>query len=71
MTTMTCEDCGMINPPDDHECEQYEARMKAERDAKPLEQIVLELEGRIEYLEQRVAQLSAGASYFSPWRKSI
>ena len=69
MTTTTCEDCGMINPPDDHVCEQYEARMKAERAAKPIEQVVEELEQRIEELERRVASLSTQASYFTPWRK--
>lgn len=63
-----CEDCGMVNPPDDHECAQYEERMKAEREAKTTEQLLEEFEQRITELERRVATLSINAQGATPWR---
>lgn len=64
-----CEDCGMLNPPDDHECAEYEARMKAERDAMTTEQIMDQFEQRITELERRVATLSIQQQESAPWRK--
>lgn len=64
-----CEDCGMLNPPDDHECAEYETRMKAERDAMTVEQIMDQFEQRLTELERRVANLSIQSREYSPWRK--
>lgn len=64
-----CEDCGMLNPPDDHECAEYEARMKAERGAMTVEQIMDQFEQRLTELERRVAVLSIQSREYSPWRK--
>lgn len=65
-----CEDCGMPNPPDDHECQEYEDRMKAERDSMTTEQIIEQFEQRLTELERRVAALSIQAREHSPWRKA-
>ena len=37
-----CEDCGLDNPPDNHECAEYEARLKAERDIMSTQEIIKE-----------------------------
>ena len=64
-----CEDCGMENPPDDHECAEYAARIKAERDAMTTEQIMDQFEQRLTELERRVSTLSIQSREYSPWRK--
>lgn len=64
-----CEDCGMINPPDDHVCQQYEDRIKKEKAARSIEETVQELEYRIEELERRLASVSIQQLSYSPWRK--
>ena len=63
-----CEDCGLENPPDDHECAEYEARMKAERSAKTTEQLMEEFDQRLTELERRVATLSINSLGATPWR---
>lgn len=63
-----CEDCGMLNPPDDHECAEYEQRMKAEREAMTTEQVIEQFDQRIAELERRVAALSIQAKESTPWR---
>jgi chromosome segregation ATPase len=64
-----CEDCGMQDPPDDHECAQYEERMKAEKELQTLEQILDQIDNRLTELERRVATLSIQARESTPWRK--
>lgn len=64
-----CEDCGMIDPPDDHVCQQYEDRIKKEKAARSIGETVQELEYRVEELERRVASLSIQHQHYSPWRK--
>lgn len=64
-----CEDCGMDNPPDNHECAEYEARVKAERDSMTTEQVLKEFEARLTELERRVAILSTKALGATPWNK--
>lgn len=64
-----CEDCGMINPPDDHECQEYEDRIKAERAAMTTEELLTDFEARITELEKRVAHLSIESRSLAPWKK--
>ena len=64
-----CEDCGLDNPPDNHECAEYEARLKAERDSMSTQEIIKEFEQRLSELEMRVAWLSIKARGETPWRK--
>ena len=42
-----CEDCGLDNPPDNHECAEYEARIKAERDIMSTQEIIKEFDQRL------------------------
>jgi hypothetical protein len=67
--TSKCEDCGMHNPPDDHECAEYEARLKAERDIMSTKEIIKEFDQRLTELERRVATLSINALGAKPWNK--
>lgn len=67
MRLAECDDCGMIDPPDDHECQQYENRIKAERELMTVEEILKEHEMRLHELERRVASLSISQSYSRPW----
>ena len=64
-----CEDCGLDNPPDNHECAEYEARLKAERDIMSTQEIIKEFDQRLSELEMRVAWLSINSRGESPWRK--
>ena len=66
-----CEDCGMDNPPDNHECAQYEARMKAERSTMSTQELMDEFDARLTELERRVATLSINAQGATPWRDSV
>lgn len=63
-----CEDCGLINPPDTHTCQEYEQRVRHERNMLTTEQLLLEFEARITELERRVAALSIQANGAAPWR---
>lgn len=62
-----CEDCGLIDPPDTHTCQQYEDRIKAERTAMTTEQVLQEFEIRLQELERRVAELSIAYRSSKPW----
>ena len=64
---MSCIDCGMIDPPDTHTCQQYEDRVKAERALMTVEERLAEYEARIEALEQRMAQVTITMMYNKPW----
>ena len=64
-----CEDCGLDNPPDNHECAEYEARLKAERDSMSTQEIIKEFDQRLSELEMRVAWLSINSRGEAPWRK--
>ena len=64
-----CEDCGLDNPPDNHECAEYEARLKSERDIMSTQEIIKEFDQRLSELEMRVAWLSINSRGEAPWRK--
>lgn len=63
----SCSDCGMIDPPDTHTCQQYEDRIKAERASMTIEERLAEYEARIEALEQRLAQVTTTLMFNKPW----
>ena len=63
-----CEDCGLDNPPDDHECAQYEERIKAQRRAMTTEQVLEEFDARLTELERRVARLSIQSKGEAIWK---
>lgn len=62
-----CSDCGLADPPDTHTCQQYEDRIKAEREAMTTQQIINEFEQRLQELERRVATLSIAYAQNRPW----
>ena len=62
-----CSDCGLIDPPDTHTCQQYEDRVKAERALMTVEDRLQEYEARINALEQRLAQVSTMLLMNKPW----
>jgi len=62
-----CSDCGLADPPDIHTCQQYEDRIRAEREAMTTQQIINEFEQRLQELERRVAALSIAYAQNRPW----
>ena len=64
-----CEDCGLENPPDDHECEAYAQRIREERKKMTTQELLAEFDERIMELEKRVAWLSMYTRGASPWKK--
>lgn len=64
-----CEDCGLVDPPDTHTCQQYEERIQAERQSMTTEQLLEEFEQRLTELERRVVRLALEASHYRPWSR--
>lgn len=62
-----CEDCGLVDPPDTHTCQQYEDRIKAERSAMTVEELLTEFEQRLEELERHVIRISLEIAQSRPW----
>lgn len=64
-----CSDCGLIDPPDTHTCQQYEDRIRAERALMSVDERLQEYEARINALEQRLAQVTVMLMGSKPWGK--
>lgn len=65
--TVICTDCGMVDPPDDHTCQQYDSRIAAERARMTIEEKLNEMEHRLNEIERRLAQHTADLLGRKPW----